>query len=82
MLSSVPTARSSGPVISGPTTMITTLAMAVTVMQFPMVFPRPSLSLAPKNWATRMQAPVAMPTKSASSRFSTGMALPTAPRAV
>ena len=82
MLSSVPTARSSGPVIKGPTSMIVALAIAVNVMQLPIVLASASLFLAPKCCATRIPAPVEMPTKSANSRFSTGDALPTEASAV
>ena len=77
---SVPMALSIGLVISGPTTMIITQAIAVMEIQLPMVLERFSLSLAPKYWETRIPAPVEMPTKSASKRFTTGVALPTAAR--
>ena len=62
--------------------MMAMLAIAVRVMQFPMVLESASLSFAPKCWATRIPAPVDMPTNSASSRFSTGDALPTEASAV
>ena len=74
--------RSSGPVSSGPRTMMAAEAMSVSVMQLPTTLARRSLSCAPKYWDTRMPAPVATPTNSASSRFRIGEALPTAASAL
>ena len=81
MVASVPSIFSIGMVINGPTTMITTLAMADRTMQLPMASVNPLRSLAPKLWETTIPAPVEMPTNSASSKLRMGMALPTADNA-
>ena len=71
-----------GVVKRGPPIMITKPAAKEMKIQFPIVFSRLVLSFAPKNCATRIPAPVAIPTNSASSRLRIGSALPTDASAV
>ena len=62
--------------------MTNTEAIKVSTMQFPMVWDRASLSLAPKYWDTFILAPILIPIYSTISRFRIGPALPTAARAL
>ena len=66
----------------GPTIMMNTLTESVMIAQLAIVLPSPSLFRAPKNWATMMPAPVAMPTNRAIITIRIGNALPTAARAL
>ena len=72
----------SGLAISEATTMTNRVAIAVSVMQLPMVADNFSRSLAPKYWDTMIPAPTLMPTNRTISRLSIGPALPTAASAL
>ena len=82
MVSGVFSMRSTGRIIMDPNTMRNREAAAVRVMVLPMVRDRFSLSLEPKYWDTMILAPMEIPTNSTRSRFSMGLALPTAARAL
>ena len=82
MDSGVSRSSSSGLDTKEATTITSTVAMAVSVIQFPMVTDSFSRSFAPKYWDTMMPAPTLIPTNSTSSRFRIGPALPTAARAL
>ena len=67
---------------SGPTIIIITEEIAVSVTQLPIVPDKSSLCFAPKYWETIIPAPTEIPTNKTSSRFRIGEALPTAARAL
>ena len=72
----------SGLTTISPTTVITIPAMAVSVMQLPIVIDKASRFLAPKYWDTMMLAPTLIPINKTISRLIIGPALPTAARAL
>ena len=69
-------------ITKGASAMIMTEAMAVRVIQLPMVPESSSLSFAPKYWETITLLPTEIPINKTSSRFKIGPALPTAARAL
>ena len=64
------------------TTIIIKTAIAVNVIQFPMVTDNSFLCFAPKYWATIILAPILIPTNKTNNKFKIGVALPTAARAL